>query len=192
MAAFAAVRYLSGAEDEFIRRRRKSAPPPSPPVQEEIPVAEAAGTASAVALGNAPDQPVAAPATTTDKEKTETIEEPSPAKPGATTALSEDRPIEEAVHGIGEAPASEQSRVLEGKTFMFAGRLVDQSRDDATRAVVRLGGKVTSELSAAIDYFVAGISPGEKREEAEKRGLTIVDEEGFNAIINDASKPGKA
>jgi DNA ligase (NAD+) len=82
----------------------------------------------------------------------------------------------QAVEAPGEGP-------LTGKTFVFTGTMETMSRPDAEALVRRLGGKAASSVSSKTDYVIAGPGAGSKLEKARKLKVTILDEEGFLAII---------
>jgi len=82
-------------------------------------------------------------------------------------------------------PARRDDRPLEGKTFVFTGRLAAYTRSEAEEAVERLGGRATSSVSGNTDYLVRGENPGQKLQEAEDEGVTIVDEETFREMIGE-------
>jgi DNA ligase (NAD+) len=80
--------------------------------------------------------------------------------------------------------AEKEKKVLEGKTFVFTGR-ISMSREDAKSKVERLGGKVVSNVSKKTDYVVAGEEAGSKLEKAEKLGVRIIDEEAFREMVKE-------
>jgi len=84
----------------------------------------------------------------------------------------------------GVAGEVEVEKVLEGKTFIFTGR-ISMPREDAKSIVVRLGGYVASSVSKRTDYVVAGEEPGSKLAKAEKLGVKVIDEKAFREMVKD-------
>jgi DNA ligase (NAD+) len=78
-------------------------------------------------------------------------------------------------------------QTLAGLTIVVTGSLVDFSRDGAKEAIVSRGGKAASSVSKKTDYVVVGDSPGSKAEKAEQLGVTVLDEDGFKALIEQGS-----
>lgn len=72
---------------------------------------------------------------------------------------------------------------LSGKTFVLTGTLANMSRDEATALIEAQGGKVSGSVSKKTDYVVAGEAAGSKLAKAEKLGVTILDLEGFKALL---------
>ncbi len=77
---------------------------------------------------------------------------------------------------------------LSGLTLVVTGTLEGFSRDEATLAIERLGGKVTDSVSKKTSYVVAGASPGSKVKKAEQAGVTILDEAGFRELLARTSR----
>ncbi|MEA1957358.1 MAG: NAD-dependent DNA ligase LigA [Euryarchaeota archaeon] len=73
-------------------------------------------------------------------------------------------------------------KVLEGKTFVFTGRIV-MPREEAKGIVERLGGKAASSVSKRTDYVVAGEEAGSKLDTAVRLGVKIIDEAVFMRLI---------
>ncbi|MCD6455305.1 MAG: NAD-dependent DNA ligase LigA [Methanophagales archaeon] len=80
--------------------------------------------------------------------------------------------------GAGLLVAEAERKPLEGKTFVFTGR-ISMPREVAKDIVERLGGKVASSVSKRTDYVVAGEEAGSKLDTAVRLGVKIIDEEMF-------------
>jgi DNA ligase (NAD+) len=96
----------------------------------------------------------------------------------------------EALKGFGltmeeTAPMSTEGP-FEGLTFVLTGKLSVMTREEASEAIVRLGGKTSSSVSAKTSYVVAGEDAGSKRTKAEQLGVTIIDEQRFKEMLDDA------
>ena len=72
---------------------------------------------------------------------------------------------------------------LTGKTFVLTGTLSSMTREEATSAIERLGGKVAGSVSKKTAYVVAGEEAGTKLEKAKGLGIPILDEEEFKRLI---------
>lgn len=81
-----------------------------------------------------------------------------------------------------ELAEEEERKILEGKTFVFTGR-ISMPREEAKSIVERLGGRVASSVSKCTDYVVAGEEAGSKLEKAEKLGVKIIGEEEFREMV---------
>jgi DNA ligase (NAD+) len=79
----------------------------------------------------------------------------------------------------GVAPAGR----LSGKTFVVTGTLSTMSRDEASAAIERLGGKVSGSVSRKTTYLVVGADAGSKLDKAQALGVKTLTEEAFRAII---------
>ncbi|MEV5754032.1 NAD-dependent DNA ligase LigA [Actinoallomurus sp. NPDC052308] len=79
--------------------------------------------------------------------------------------------------------AAEGPRPLEGVTVVITGSLEGFSRDSATEAVQNLGGKVSSSVSKKTGFVVYGESPGSKYDKAVKLGVPLLDEAGFQVLL---------
>ncbi len=76
---------------------------------------------------------------------------------------------------------------VSGKTVVLTGTLPHFTRDEAKAIIEGAGGKVTGSVSKKTDYVVAGADPGSKYDKAVELGITILDEEGFEKLINKGS-----
>jgi DNA ligase (NAD+) len=83
-------------------------------------------------------------------------------------------------------------RPLEGVTVVVTGSLERFSRDSATEAVQDLGGKVTGSVSKKTGFVVAGDNPGSKYDKALKLGLSILNEDGFQVLLEEGPEAAKA
>ena len=81
-----------------------------------------------------------------------------------------------------EAPEQAPSP-LAGKTIVLTGTLDTMSRDDARRALLALGAKVTGSVSKRTDFVVAGSSPGSKLDKAQTLGIAVLDESGLIELL---------
>ena len=72
---------------------------------------------------------------------------------------------------------------LKGKTFVLTGTLSTMTREEAKERIKRLGGKVSSSVSAQTDFVVAGAEPGSKYDKAKELGVKIIDEKEFLEMI---------
>lgn len=76
-------------------------------------------------------------------------------------------------------------RNLEGLSIVVTGSLPGFSRDEAKEAIIARGGKSASSVSKKTAFVVVGDSPGSKYDKAVELGLTILDEDGFRALLAD-------
>jgi len=82
-----------------------------------------------------------------------------------------------------EDSAAGGPRPLDGVTVVITGSLARWSRDSATEAVQRLGGKVSSSVSKKTTFVVAGDNPGSKYDKALALGVRVLDDSGFGVLL---------
>ena len=79
--------------------------------------------------------------------------------------------------------SSTRGGTLNDKSFVLTGTLISLTRDEATDAIQRLGGKVSGSVSKKTDYVVAGAEAGSKLKKAEQLGIETLDEAAFLKLL---------
>ncbi len=75
------------------------------------------------------------------------------------------------------------ARTLEGLTVVVTGSLERFSRDSAKEAIIARGGKAAGSVSKNTDYVVVGENAGTKADKAESLGVPVLDEAGFEVLL---------
>jgi len=91
--------------------------------------------------------------------------------------------VEHEPQPLGGEDAEESDLPLAGKTFVFTGSLEGMTRREAAEKVEALGAKSVGSVSKKTDYVVAGGEAGSKLAKAEKLGVAVLDEEGFEQLL---------
>ena len=87
----------------------------------------------------------------------------------------------------GESTNEVLSNVLEGKTFLFTGKLSLFTREQAEEMVEKHGGKNISAVSKNLNYLVVGEKAGSKLKKAQDVGtITILDEQEFLELVGES------
>ncbi len=81
---------------------------------------------------------------------------------------------------------------LAGLTVVVTGSLTDWSRDSATEAIQNAGGKVAGSVSKKTDFVVVGDNPGSKYDKALSLGVPVLDESGFQILLDDGPDAARA
>lgn len=74
-------------------------------------------------------------------------------------------------------------QTLDGLTIVVTGTLQNYSRDSAKEAIISRGGKAAGSVSKKTSFVVAGENAGSKAEKAESLGVPILDEAGFEKLL---------
>lgn len=78
----------------------------------------------------------------------------------------------------------EEKEEFKNKTFVLTGSLVNITRDEASKIIEDLGGKVSSSVSKNTSVVIVGDSPGSKYDKAISLNIPIWNEEEFLEKIN--------
>lgn len=78
--------------------------------------------------------------------------------------------------------------IFKDKTFVLTGTLEGYARNEIKDIIEKMGGKVSSSVSAKTDYVVAGESPGSKYDKAQELNIKIINEEEFNDLMKGTIK----
>jgi DNA ligase (NAD+) len=89
----------------------------------------------------------------------------------------------------GEAGAPQKP--LEGVEFVLTGRMETFTRQQAEAQIKALGGTAASDVTGKTTYLVAGDAPGSKLARAQKRGVKILKEDEFLAILKTGGNEGR-
>ena len=79
--------------------------------------------------------------------------------------------------------AYDKSHPFYEKTFVLTGSLQNLTRSQAANFIKERGGKISSSISAKVDYVLVGEEAGSKLEKALKLGLPLLTSEEFSAML---------
>ena len=87
------------------------------------------------------------------------------------------------LNALETGEAGSGSQLLAGKTFVVTGKLEKYTRDEIHALVEQHGGRAASSVSGNTDYLVAGEKAGSKLTKANKLGVEVLSEAGFETLI---------
>jgi DNA ligase (NAD+) len=127
-------------------------------------------------------------------EALQTIPDVGPVVAASVRAFAEEPHNRALVSKLADAGVNMESRqpppdvtapgALAGKTFVLTGTLPTMTREEATKAIEELGGKVAGSVSKKTSYVVAGEEAGTKLEKARQLGIQVLSESDFRGIIS--------
>ena len=79
---------------------------------------------------------------------------------------------------------------LAGKIVVLTGSMTGMTRDEARKALIQLGAKVTSSVSKNTDMVIAGNEPGGKLAKAKDLGVPVLFESEFRQLIHGGVENG--
>ncbi|QIX26096.1 NAD-dependent DNA ligase LigA [Nocardioides sp. JQ2195] len=82
-------------------------------------------------------------------------------------------------------------RTLEGLSIVVTGSLEKFSRDQAKEAILARGGKAASSVSKKTAFAVIGEAAGSKADKAADLGIPILDEAGFEVLLEQGPEAAK-
>lgn len=82
-----------------------------------------------------------------------------------------------------ERALTDVPQILEGKSFVVTGTLSSFSREEAKEFLQKYGAKVTGSVSSKTDYLLVGENPGSKLEKAQQLGISIIDEDELQRLL---------
>lgn len=85
--------------------------------------------------------------------------------------------------GVHVQSSNQAEHPLTGRVFVFTGSLQHISRNEAKQLVKAGGGQVVSTISARVTDVVAGEKAGSKLAKAREKGVSILTEEDFFALM---------
>lgn len=89
------------------------------------------------------------------------------------------------VHWPDLEAQGERPQPLAGQTWVLTGSLATMSRDQAKEKLQQLGAKVSGSVSKKTHCVVAGEAAGSKLAEAEKLGVSVMDETAFQQLLTE-------
>lgn len=72
--------------------------------------------------------------------------------------------------------------VFSGKKVVLTGKLLNYTREEASKIIQNLGGEVSSSVSKTVNLVLAGEDAGSKLDKTRALGIEIIDEEAFRLM----------
>jgi DNA ligase (NAD+) len=91
--------------------------------------------------------------------------------------------LEKAGVNLSSQENIQKKQTLEGIQFVLTGSLESFTRDEATKEIERLGGRVTGNVTKNTDYLILGKDPGQKYQKAKEIGINILEENDFKNML---------
>jgi DNA ligase (NAD+) len=107
------------------------------------------------------------------------------ASPEGLSVLEQLRELDIHPAGVSAQTAPQNAAAARGKTFVLTGTLPNLSRDEAKALIRSAGGTVAGSVSGKTHYVVAGDEAGSKLEAARSLGVTVLDEAGLRALLQE-------
>jgi DNA ligase (NAD+) len=85
-----------------------------------------------------------------------------------------------------DAAEKRQTQTLSGNTYVISGTLDGLSRDQAASLLKARGARVSGSVSAKTTALISGENPGSKLAKAQELGVEIIDQAGFNHLLDDS------
>jgi len=101
-----------------------------------------------------------------------------------------ERLLRQGVHWPQSDASGQQEQTLVGKIYVISGSLEGMSRDQAASLLKARGARVSGSVSAKTTALIAGESPGSKLAKAEVLGVEVIDQAGFNRLLDDTLPAG--
>jgi len=87
----------------------------------------------------------------------------------------------------GDATWRQQAQTLSGNVYVISGTLDGMSRDQAAGLLKARGARVSGSVSARTTALISGDNPGSKFTKARELGVDIIDQAGFNLLLDDST-----
>jgi len=95
--------------------------------------------------------------------------------------------LKEAGVKMEETTLKAQNLPWAGKEFVVTGRLENFTRQEAEAKIRELGGAAKDNVTRKTDYVVYGADPGSKKTKAESLGITLLTENDYLKMIEEAN-----